>query len=416
MVNVRRSRGKIAAILTAIMALYFAVGIFSVFKYGNANLMGNFKNYDNDDVKYIRSAWTLIDTGMFTYHKVNEPTCYIMPGLTFTLAFFMKIFGRWGGITAFRVFQVVLQTASIYILYITVKKIFSRRTALTACLIDVLSVAEYYAPTLILTETVFKFLLLLLVYVSIEALESKKVFHYAVGGIVWWAACMYRPTIAAYPVVILIMWIIKKYKFKDMVKFTIVTAGVFCILMSPWWVRNYKVFGRFIPLTASSGNPFLQGTYINYDQSVDKVNLKTYKTVIEKNNAETAAGISRLKRNVPKHPFKYMYWYTIGKSIEFWNSPFYWQEMLGISFIAAELYHVLIVLTATIGIAVLFKKKSKSFVPLFLVVLYFNLIHLPYFCVNRYAFPVMPYMSAFSAYFMCWHDKIKSYKINRLQA
>lgn len=52
-----------------------------------------------------------------------------------------------------------------------------------------------------------------------------------------------------------------------MIKYASIVLIVFCIIMSPWLVRNYKLFNTFIPFTASSGNLFLQGTFVNYDKS-----------------------------------------------------------------------------------------------------------------------------------------------------
>lgn len=33
----------------------------------------------------------------------------------------------------------------------------------------------------------------------------------------------------------------------------VLAAGVACIVLSPWWIRNWLVFGAFVPLTTSSG-------------------------------------------------------------------------------------------------------------------------------------------------------------------
>ena len=47
-------------------------------------------------------------------------------------------------------------------------------------------------------------------------------------------------------------------------------------MMSPWWIRNYNIFHAFIPFTLATGNPMLQGTYINYDQSTKKTDGLNY--------------------------------------------------------------------------------------------------------------------------------------------
>lgn len=391
----------IKTILFMISFLFLILGLYSVIKYGNSNLLGSLEQMDNDDVKYIRSAWTLLETGMLTYHTVNEPTVYIMPGLSCTLAFFMAIFGKLQGIVAFRIFQVILQTLSFFLLFCLGKKIFGSRVGVIACILQFLSVSEYYVPTLILTESIFKFLLLLLVYVSVLAVVEKKSRYYTLGGLIWGIACLFRPTIAAYPVIILILWLIKKYRFSEMLKFSLLSLALFSLVLSPWWIRNYHLFHEFIPATLSSGNPFLQGTYLNYDQRINYTPYETGKTVIETNENETAAGIYRLKTYAVQQPLTYLYWYTIGKSQHFWSTPFYWREILGIPAGWAVIVHrYMLLLPAAVGVYMLLKSRNTSHLPLFLllVILYFNIIYLPFFTFSRYAYPLMPFVCLFAAY------------------
>ncbi|MCQ1531176.1 ArnT family glycosyltransferase [Lutispora saccharofermentans] len=397
MFSIKNEEKWVKISLAMIIFVFFAVSLYSVLMYGNANYLGSFDKMDNDDVKYIRSAWELLDNGNFIYHKVDEPTVFIMPGLTFMLAFFMKLFGKYGGITAFRVFQAVLQGSSMYLIFLIGRKVFNSKTALIGCILSVFYMAEYYAPTLILTETSFKFLLLLLVYLSIYAIEERSPLYYIAGGLVWGLACLIRPTVAAYPAVILIMWIIKKYKISDMVKFTIITTFVFAAVMSPWWIRNYKVYNRFIPLTLSSGNPFLQGTYINYDQKTDYTPYEVGKTAIETDENELKTGIYRLKVYGRKHPIKYLYWYTVGKTWELWNFPFYWKEMFNVSFAKAALYHHGILILGLYEAFKLFKKGEKNFIFIAITIVFFNIIYLPYFTFSRYSYPLMPMVCLIAA-------------------
>lgn len=398
MFSIKEENKWIKISLIAVIALFFIVNLYAALRYGPVNYLGSFEKFDNDDIKYIRSAWELADKGHFIYKSVDEPTVFIMPGLTYALAFFVKIFGRFGGITAFRIFQAILQSLSMYLIFLIGRKVFNSKAAILACFLDLLYISEYYTTTLILTETLFKFFLLLLIYISLYAIQKKNLIYYTIGGVIWGIACLVRPTIAAYPAIILIIWIIKKYTFKDMVRFTIVTVFAFSIVMSPWWIRNYVVFHKFIPLTLSSGNPFLQGTYVNYDQSIDHIPYKMGKTEIETNQNEISTGLYRLKTYAAKEPFKYAYWYTVGKSWELWNAPFYWKEMLGVKFTDAVIFHHLVLMLGIVEIIRLFIKKNRNFLFLFITVLFFNLIYLPYFTMPRYSYPVMPMLFIIAGY------------------
>lgn len=308
-----------------IQLIFMCVTLFTIFKYGNSLLLGSLEKFDNDDVRYIRSAWTLINKKIISYHNINESTVYIMPGLTFTLSFFTLLFGKFGGITAFKIFQLILQMTSIYLIFLIGRKVFNSKVAIIACILDALYICEIYTANLILMECSFKFLLLLLIYISIYAVETKSIKLYILGGIIWALACLFRPTVGAYPIVILIMWIKNKYNFKDIIKFTLIVSTVFCLILSPWWIRNYKVFNMFIPFTKSTGNPFLQGTYV-HNNAVNPTPYKIVDDLIEQDTIEINTGIYRLKTYVTKKPLLYLYWYTIGKTLFLWAVPFYWKN------------------------------------------------------------------------------------------
>lgn len=397
MFSLKNEKKCIKQILLIAEIIFTAAALISVFKYGNSLLLGSLRKFNNDDVKYIRSAWNLLDNKIISYENIKEPTVYIMPGLTYVLSFFMLIFGKFGGITAFKVFQVFLQSAGIYLIFLIGRKVFNSKIGIIACITDALYAVEIYAANTVLMECIFKFLLLLLIYISIYAVENKSMKLYICGGIIWGISCFFKPTAAVYPIVILIMWVRNKYKFSDIFKYTIVVLGIFCLIMAPWWIRNYKTFNKFIPFTKSSGNPFLQGTFINYDQSKGwGVPYIIGKNSIENNQNEINAGFKRLKIYAKKEPFKYILWYTAGKTFYFWLSPFYWRSIFHIP--AAYMYalHFTILFLGIIGIINEIKKSSNS-VFLFSILTLFNVVYLPFYTFSRYSYPLMPLVIIFAA-------------------
>lgn len=393
MFNLKNESKKSKICLLSVVTIFFIIGLYSVLTFGEDCLLGSLQKFNNDDVKYIRSAWTFLDKHIFTYQNPKKYTIFIMPGITIELAFLMSIFGKFSGIIAFRIFQVILQTLSMMLIFFIARKIFNSKIAIIACSIDLFYISEMYVSCLILTETTFKFLLLLLVYISIYAIETKRIKYYITGGIILGIACLFRPNIALYPLVILIMWCIYKYSIKEMLKYAVITSVAFFIVMSPWWIRNYNRFNKFIPATESAGNPFWLGTRYQYKRNMDNIPCSGG------NASQIRQGIKRLKINVPKHPFKYLYWYTVGKSKYFWKKPFYWKHIALIELIV--LYHKIILILAVVSIVGYFinRDKNKNHKPLliFWTVAYFNLSYLPFFANERYAYPVMSFMMIFAA-------------------
>lgn len=408
-----REESKLIKILLAISCIIlFSLIMVSIFYYGNSTLLGNFYSPNNDDVKFIRSAWILANTGNYTYHKPPAPTAFMMPGLPFTLAFLMKIFGEFGGITALRIIQAVLQVLSLLLTFFIARKLFNSKVAIVAVILDLACIAEIWVPDLVLTETFFKFFVLCLIYFSLYALEQNKIKYYVLGGIALGFSALFRPTIALYPVLILIIWLIKKIKFKQAVKYTLIVMAVFSIILSPWWIRNYSVFKKFIPFTMATGNPMYQGTYINYDQSskaTDGLDYTNYNTKdpklseFQRNAMEIAASKYRLKNLFPKQPFKFIYWYTVQKAWIQIKTPFYWRgQTFGITTSSAKTYHHILLILGTLGIIIylLDKNKNKLAILPFTLIIYFILVYLPFYTMGRYFYPAMPYLIIFAAYFI----------------
>ncbi len=400
MFSLKNEEKKTKYCIIGIIACFFIFSLIIVLNWGNSTLLGSLETFDNDDVKYIRSAWTLVDTGVLTYEDITTPTAFIMPGLTYVLAGFTWAFGKMNGIVAFRVFQVILQCGSLYLLFLISRKIFNSKAAIIACLIDSLYFVETYAASLVLMECLFKFLFLLLIYISIYALTEKKVKFYISAGFVWALSCLFRPPIAIYPLVILIFWVRNKYKVKDIIKYTSIVLVIFCAVMSPWWIRNYKEFDTFIPFTKSTGNPFLQGTFPNYDKSGGfGVPYEEGDNYIDNDAKQVKMGLERLKIYVPKEPLKYLWWYTGGKTIELWESPFYWNGRTGL--IISGVWHYMILITGVLGIVKGFRRGNRNKMAGFIlsIIIVLNISYLPYFTFSRYAYPLMALVIIFSANF-----------------
>jgi 4-amino-4-deoxy-L-arabinose transferase-like glycosyltransferase len=420
MFSLKQENKNIKLLLVIICTAFFSLCLFTIFKYGNATLLGDLQNPKNDDVKFIRSAQVLVSTGKYVYHDIKTPTVFMMPGLTYTLAFFIFVFGKLSAaLTAFRLFQALLQTLCLLLVFFIGRKIFNSKIAILAVLLNAIYLPEVWISNLILTETLFKFFVLNLIYFSLYAIEKKKAFYYILGGAVWGLATIYRPTIATFPIVILIMWIIKKYKFIDIFKYTVVVSLVFCAFLSPWWLRNYNTFHQFIPLTKATGNPFLQGTYIHYNQKsklTDGLDYSQFKypaeTELKNNDVEMDIAKYRLKNLVPKNPLGYLYWYTIGKTACQLGTAMYWISFLGIHPAFIFFYHYILLICSFIGIKHFFKDRQRNImgIMLFSTIVYFIVVYLPFYAFSRYFYPAMPLVIIFAASYLIKILKTSKFK------
>lgn len=391
---------RVALLVIFLATLY--LNLYTVIKYGNYFLMGRMDRQDNDDVRYIRTGMVLLEKGMLVDLDETKPTVAEMPGHGLMIATAFKIFGLARGVLAFRIIQSCLQALSILLVFLISKNIFKcSKAAITASILSAFYIPDVTSSGMILMEVTYKFIFLLLILVSIYALRTGQIRYYAAGGLVWGLSCLIRPTLAAFPLVILALWIFLKYPVKEMVKLGLITVMVFVAVMSPWWVRNYLAFNTFIPFTMGGGNPFLQGTYINYDQSKDFMGYFPGKTAAETDQIEMKVGIKRLQTYFKKQPLEYIKWYTYGKVKHMWRFPYYWKRIFNIPFNLVTYFHQAILVMGFVGVVMALRSRNRIMASILgLSVIYFTVVHIPYYTFSRYAYPAMPMMIMLAAFGM----------------
>lgn len=381
-------------LLGLIIAVSLTLKIILILKYNNRLTLSS------DDLNYYKTAAVLLKKGILTYQNFNEPTVFIMPLYPLFLSAIFKV---WGlgllGMQAVRVMQAVLSCITILLVWLTAKRLFDTGVALLAALLTAFYIPNITTAGYFLTETLFTMLLMLLIYLSIIFAKNPGIKAFAALGAIWALVTLCRPTVAIYPVLLAAYCFLhNKMDFFRLIKLLAVMTASFIIVMSPWWVRNYREYGEFIPLAASSGNPMLQGTYINYIQSPDEiVYYSPGKNALETNRIEVDAAKKRIKNGFKKDFWGYLEWYTVKKTFFYWCGAFYWQEVFGINKNVSLAYHYVLLLGLP-GLAVAsFKSFSKYLLPLS-VVFYFNAVHCIYMTFDRYAFPMMTLLSIFASF------------------
>ncbi len=371
----------------ALILITTILKLILIFKYPEA------LSVHSDDINYYMSAVYFLKRGVLTYRTFSEATVFIMPLYPIFISGVLKIFGiGFWGLQAVRIIQTGLSVLSILFVYLTAKKLFNKKAGLISA-----GIFSFYPPNLItpgyiLTECLFTFILLALIYFSFKFADNLSISKAAILSVIWIIAVFCRPTVLFYPCFFLLyIFINKYYRLSKCIKFGITMALIFILFALPWWVRNYNEYQTFIPLTASSGNPLLQGTYINYIQTSENItNYEPGKTALETDNIESNVALQRIRDGFKNHFIKYLFWYTLGKTFYFWALPFYWIDVMGISYWIAVIYHIFILITAIY--AVFKSAKEKLFMKYSLIVfisVYFNFVHCIYMSFDRYAYPII---------------------------
>ncbi|WP_068776293.1 glycosyltransferase family 39 protein [Paenibacillus sp. FJAT-26967] len=401
MFSLQKEKPAIRNTLYILMALVLIVSVATVLFYGDRFLLGTYAKLNNDDVGYMYAAKVLLEEGTLVYKSYPDPTLFIMPGLPIILAFFMLIFGDYETTAAaFRLFQCVLQTAMIYFLFVIGRHLFNSKVALAACIIAAIYLPNYYTSGVILSESIFQFLFFLIICMTLWALNKPSTGRYIVIGILIALACYFKPQIVLFPLIIGITWLTRKYSWKKMILYTITIVMTVCVVMSPWWVRNYVDFGKFIPFTTSSGNPMLMGILPGGIPAEFYNKYPEYSPDVYDDSTETVGKI--IGFNFETRPFESFKWYAFDKVLLSFEHDFYWMDLWGITQEPARVGHVILTLLGAAGLLLVWFRRKHDFTVLTLTLLYFIGVHIPFVAFSRYMYPIMFILTLTGAYLLVY--------------
>jgi 4-amino-4-deoxy-L-arabinose transferase-like glycosyltransferase len=390
--------------LCTMIAFVLLLSIGIMLFYGDHFLLGSYAKLDNDDVKYINSAKILLEYHTLTYNTGHSPTSFIMPGVPLILSGLMLVFGQNdSAVMAYRVLQAFLQSGSIFLLFLIARYMFNSRIALIACGISALYLPDYFTAGVILSEAWFKTLFMLLLLFTIIAFEKRQLRNYVMVAVLLALACYFKPQSVLYPIIFVIPWLKSLHSWKQMISYTLVIVVTFSVLLSPWWVRNYISFNKWIPFTSSAGNPFLEGVLI-FKKLPSSGFFGEYPQYTKENillgseQDKFTTGKTILLYGLKHETLKYIAWLTVIKTAMLYISPFYWKTIFGVSYLVMTAFHIILVIMAAMGITQSIKRKQGEKLIILLAFAYFTLIYLPFVTFDRYGYPNHFILIIFAAY------------------
>jgi hypothetical protein len=167
----------------------------------------------------------------------------------------------------------------------------------------------------------------------------------------------------------------------------VLSFSAFVLVMLPWWIRNIVTFHEFILLAkGGSGNPFLGGTDPYFRQTIDWSQVKEADQFNE--------GLRRIKQGLSDDPWLWIRWFTIGKFMVLFKTPYFHTLPETIANLLAKL-HLIFVWVAWLCL-ISFRNRSLRFLTLSLLLLI--AIHLLFVPDVRYSFGMYPFLMLGFAY------------------
>lgn len=182
-------------------------------------------------------------------------------GYSTTLGIWFKIWGTNAEICA-KWLNVLMSMATIYLVYYILHKLTKRKGIILGATIGVIFMPQHIAYcNTIGTEVMSAFLLAGLIAIQVTKFNWK--FKYPILGLATGIMSLTKPFFMAYPLLIALVEWLKSKDYKETLKLLAIVTAFMILIISPWTVRNYKKFGRVIPISYNSGF----NLYINNNQN-----------------------------------------------------------------------------------------------------------------------------------------------------
>ncbi|MED4301252.1 glycosyltransferase family 39 protein [Geobacillus stearothermophilus] len=390
-----RFHPKTAALLVLLLAL--ALRLFALWKYG-LHLTLN-----SDDMGYVRSAERLLETGMLTYHKADEPTVHIMPGMPLLLASLFLFFGAGdAGLYAAKLVMIAFGVGSVFLIYALGSDLGRPWAGVIAAFGAALYIPLIETDNLTLTEAPFLFGFLLFIRFAIRLGRHRRMTDFYKLMAAYLFCLFFRPTIALVPLALLGYLRLVRYPWRLAGKQAAIAALLVVLALSPWWVRNYMHYGEFIPLTGSSGDPLLLGTYQGYGyrygppyrEVVDSIEKQhPHMSHYEKEKRKKDIAIQRIKTWYRANPAQWWESYIVKKTKTQWEAPFYWIEIFGVSKQEMTVWHqrlIRLAFISALAALVMDRRRRPELLFFAFLIAYFTALNNVFFAYPRYNLPLMP--------------------------
>jgi len=379
----------------AIVAFALLVRVGYALKLHNIALYGDMVHYDH-------SALTLIAKHTFSYWG-NEATAQVTPGYPLFLAICYEVarlatHSHQGALRIAALVQAVLSALSVGLLYQIARNVLKPSFAAIAALLLALYPPAEWAVGLMLTETLFVFLFLLYVDLFFRARRTNRISVWLLCGLSLGLATLVRPSVFPLLLAPLLLFTARIRTASDPARvialaprrlwmFLTYVLG-FVIPMIPWWIRNAVTLHRLLLTSDDMGNPLLYGSDPNFAHDLS---LSAGLTA----DQQKTLAIHRIEFGFSHHPFANLEWYTVGKLKDLFGTPWY----LGHTGTAGTLamlfsfwlhFHLVWVLLGAVGL--IWGAFHRDMRWITALAAYCTLVQLPFIPINRYAFPVMPFL------------------------
>ncbi len=371
-------------------------------------LLPQFDANTSDSYFYTKIAQNI--TVHQRYTSNGEPDVYWAPGYPFFLSAVYKVFGI--NNTAVRVIQSLLSALVIFFVYFICRKIFNSNVGTTAAAITSIYPGFMGYSGLVLPQILAMFLISLFILLIIN-LRMNLLSAFALGLIAGYSVLLRSELMVFCPILFLL--VIHKER-KQTLKFLIAAFITMCLIVSIWSIRNYRVFGKLIPVSTHYADTLWLSTW--HEEWLEwRPGAEPFTSIISGKNCVEAADFyfKAAINNIKEHPFIYLKM-CMKRLYRFWltgySNTFYFMRGSLVNYFMEKEYiiffvklvmlffNVSIILLGFFGIRVAYRNFSSNKDILHCIlapILFYIVLHFFIFATPRYAIPIVPFVIIFAS-------------------
>ncbi|OGZ34353.1 MAG: hypothetical protein A2Y98_00960 [Candidatus Portnoybacteria bacterium RBG_19FT_COMBO_36_7] len=330
--------------------------------------------------------------------------------------------------------QAIMHGLSAWLIYLTAILVFSnfetrKKIGLWAAAIFGFYPDMIEISAMVLTETLYMFLTCLLIYFFFSYFYKRKLWLVAVLALTSGLAALARPPVLLFvPIILFFLYKNWKTEKKEVIttnhKRLLWHAALFLLILiavfAPWTIRNYAIFGEFMPFGAAGAFNFWIGNYHGGNGEQEPTKEQTFFAAAHTFKELQDESLRQFKLFLQKYPAEFVKltflrvnkYFSIIRPMGFW----FYQKGHGqfLFLISSAVASIILFITGFGGLIKSIKLKKE---PIYYLLLF--LIATPLFVFvtvveTRYRFQIYPILAIFAGFFIFhllekqkfWLDKI----------
>jgi 4-amino-4-deoxy-L-arabinose transferase-like glycosyltransferase len=344
----------------------------------------------------------------------GEPTAWMAPAYPYIMAAAFTMFGLFSPQAAkvLILFLTITSVLTCVFLYFIGKRLYNPHVGLLAAfLLAVYPPAIHFAVSNLWEISLFTCSLFLVILLFLRLANQPRVKEGMWLGIAFGFSALVNPIIVgAYPFALVWLYLKAEGGRHTIIKTSAAIIIVSGVVIAPWLVRNYIVFGQFAFIKSNLGNELYLGNNKystgGYEDAItSRKNMSKVFTEVDLAFLDQSNEIIRNKflfrhavTFIVDHPLRFVQ-QTMFRFVRYWTYP---KPERGLhANISLVIYFILLFLAVAGIILTKLKDKNTQLLLIFLLTLplpyYFTIVR-----AFRYRFPIEPILIVFAAYMLYW--------------